>query len=244
MENQPKNISFTQEDDNESNFSELNNINYKPVVELTQKELLKKGNDEAHQMKKFLLDQERATKRQEKEYIRRQKISPKESKKSGKNEDNDSLIDEKGTEIHGRDKIILLKKVKQYKTLFPDELKGFKLKKNANVKDLTDAILEMEVLVETSDVDTFMMDSIISSIKMIEPLTANYQNYDIRGMADLLKSNKQFNTLSKQLFIKYNVFSQVPLEIQMVMVIMTTGWLCTNKNKAKNQINSYLDETI
>ena len=215
-DNEPENISFSQ-DDNDSFLGELNTDNYKPVVELTQKELLKKGNDDARQMKKFILDQERERKLQEKEFIRQQKLSLKESKKSVKNEDNDSLYDEKGTEIHGRDKIILLKKVKQYKTLFPDELKGFKLKKNASQKDLTDAILEMEVLVETSNVDSFMMDSIISSIKVIEPLTANFQNYDIRGMADLLKSNKQFHTLSKQLFIKYNLYFVFHTKLQVAI---------------------------
>jgi hypothetical protein len=137
-----------------------------------------------------------------------------------------------------------LKKVKQYKSLFPEELKTFKIKKNPNITELSDALTEMEVLVETHSVDGFLMDSVLQCIKLIENVSSVSSNYDIRGCADLLKSNKQFNTLAKQLFIKYNVFSSVPAEYQMILLVSTTAYICTNKNKNKHQIDAYLNETI
>ena len=146
--------------------------------------------------------------------------------------------------IQGRDKILLLKKIKQYKSLFPTELKTFKIKKNPNCKDLEDALSEMEVLVETNGIDGFLMDSILQSLKMVEGASAMTQNYDIRGLSDLLKANKQFHSLCKQLFIKYNVFSAVPCEYQLLMIVTTTAYVCTQKNKNKHHINAYLDGTV
>ena len=135
-DNEPENISFSA--DSELDFlAELNNDNYKPVSELTAKQLLKQGKDEARQMKQFIMEQERDMKKQQKENERIQKLSLKETKKSLKNEDSDSLFDEKGTPILGKDRILLLKKVKQYKSLFPAELKTFKVKKNPTTKDLS-----------------------------------------------------------------------------------------------------------
>ena len=43
--------------------------------------------------------------------------------------DNDDIFGNKGTEIQGKDKIILLTKIKQYKNLFQKELSKFRIKK-------------------------------------------------------------------------------------------------------------------
>ena len=119
-------------------------------------------------MKTELLEQERADKRHAKESKRIEAAQLKESKKRPKqtDEDADSLFGGQPTEIMGKDKILLLRKAKQYKTLFPSELKTFKLKKDPSVKDLTDAISEMEVIIETGGVNEFLEDSVIQCMNI------------------------------------------------------------------------------
>jgi hypothetical protein len=68
--------------------------------------------------------------------------------------------------------------------------------------------------------------------------------YDISGTADMLKSNDQFHNLIKQLYVKYNVFSKIPAEFQLVLLIGTTSMLCCSKNAKKKQLESFLNEKI
>jgi hypothetical protein len=229
--------------ENENIFlEELQNNIYVEKTELTEKEIKRAEKDEIKTNKLIALEKQRDFKRN----LREQKLELKEfSKKLKKNydknidvEDNDEV-----TEILGRDKIILLKKIKQYKSLFPNELGKFKIKKNPKNEDLQEALDEMAVLVEVNNVDGFLMDSILQSLKMIEGVSS-LTKYDVRGMADLLKNNKEFHNLCKQLFIKYNIFSNVPPEYQILLIISTTAFICVNKNKNKSSINAYLDETV
>ena len=145
---------------------------------------------------------------------------------------------------YGADKIILLKKIKQYKSLFPAETKGFKIKKNPSIKDLQDALQELEVLVETNNVDEFLTDAIFQILKLVEVGSSMTTNYNVTGMVDLLKMNKQFLQLSKQLMIKYGCYSRVPPEYQMVMIVSTTAYICMNKNKRKAELEDYLNQPI
>ena len=144
----------------------------------------------------------------------------------------------------GKDKILLLRKAKQYKTLFPVELKTFKLKKNPTVKDLADAVNEMEIMVETGGVNEFLEDSVIQCIKIIENVSAISPRYDVRGMSMMLQGNPQFKKLAKILFVKYNVYQNIPPEFQMLMLVGTTAMLANNKNRAKDDINAYLNSPV
>ena len=192
--------------------------------------------------KKMLQEQERENKRQAKEAKREEVARMKEMKK--KEDDNDSLFGGEPTEIMGKDKILLLRKAKQYKTLFPVELKTFKLKKNPSVKDLADAVEEMEIMVETGGVNEFLEDSVIQCIKLIENVSAISPRYDVRGMSLMLQSNPQFKKLSKILFVKYNVYQNIPPEFQMLMLVSTCAMLANNKNRAKGEIDAYLNGTV
>jgi hypothetical protein len=148
-----------------------------------------------------------------------------------------------GSEILGRDKRILLTKIRQYKSLFPETFKTFKIKANANVQELQTYLDEMDSIVECDSVEQFLLDSILQSIKLIEGVSS-YTKYDIQGLADLLKANKQFNQLAKQLFIKYKVFNAVPPEFQLVMLDSTTAYICNCKNKRKGELNDYLNQPV
>ena len=133
--------------------------------------------------------------------IRPQRTKVKREKKS-QFEDENSLFSERGTEILGQERRVLLSKIQQYKNLFPDELKKFKIKKNCSTHDLQLYLEEMEVIVNTDSVEQFLTDSIIQCIKLKEGISS-YSKYDISGCADMSKGNKQFHTLCKQLYIKY-----------------------------------------
>lgn len=203
---------------------------------------------------------EKDQKKFEKELERQHKLSIKEQEKQAKemakqmtrqtktvsfssDPDND-LFSEKGTELLGRDRIILLKKINQYKQLFPDKLKSFKIKKNPTTEELTQCLEEMSVLIDVSSIDEFVSDSVFSCIKIVEGVTAKSQNYNITGLSNALKSNPQFNNLLKILYIKYNTFSNIPPEYQVVMIVATTSWLMMGKNKNRKEIDAFLNQPV
>jgi hypothetical protein len=145
--------------------------------------------------------------------------------------------------ILGKDRRILTSKIQQYKNLFPEILGKFKLKKNPTIEDLQEAFDEMDVIVNCSSVEDFLNDSILQCLKMIEG-ASSYTRYDVSGMSDLLRQNKQFHQLSKMLYIKYKVFSNIPPEYQMVMLMATTAYVCVEKNKRKASLEEYLNTAI
>lgn len=158
-------------------------------------------------------------------------------------EDDNSLFDEKGTEILGKDRRMLLSKIRQYKSLFPEELKKFKIKKNCSIEDLNLYLEEMETIVNCGSVEQFLTDSILQCIKLTEGISS-YTRHDITGCADILKSNKQFHTLCKQLYIKYKVFSNIPPEYSIIILVSTTAYMCKVKNSRKKELEVFLNTKI
>jgi hypothetical protein len=180
----------------------------------------------------------------EKTIIFKMPKAPKQKPIKSMLEDDDSLFDEVGSEIVGRDRRELISKLNQYKNLFPEELKKFKVKKNATTEELQVYLTEMECIVDTSSVENFLTDSILQCIRMVEGASSYSNRYDIRGCSDLLKSNKQFHSLCKQLYVKYKVFSKVPPEYQLLMLVSTTAYICNHKNRNKESLETYLNEPI
>ena len=180
----------------------------------------------------------------EKTIIFKMPKAPKQKPIKSMLEDDDSLFDEVGSEIVGRDRRELISKLNQYKNLFPEELKKFKVKKNASTEELQVYLTEMECIVDTSSVENFLTDSILQCIRMVEGASSYSNRYDIRGCSDLLKSNKQFHSLCKQLYVKYKVFSKVPQEYQLLMLVSTTAYICNHKNRNKESLETYLNEPI
>ena len=186
---------------------------------------------------------EKEQKLQEKEFKEQAKIHKKNQLKEQKVNsifETSDLFDETGTEIIGRDRRVIINKLNQYRSLFPKELSKFKVKKGASVDELQAYLQEMSTIVECSSYDNFLSDSIIQTVKLIEGATQPTR-YDISGCADMLKANPQFNNLLKQLYVKYNVFSKIPPEIQMVLLVSTTAYICVNKNKNKASLTNYLN---
>ena len=195
----------------------------------------------------------------EKELIQNQKENEKMTKKEEKQRENERkrlekilmkqpIIKHKEEVVEeptdGVDKIRLQIRIKKYIELFPDECKDFKIKKNPTKEQLEEHIKELEILSESGGLDTFMNDMIFECIKGAEQLSSYTENFNVSGLSMLLKSNKKFNKLCKQLQLKYNLFVNVPIEIQLVLIISTTSMLCLNKNKNKASLDKYLDEEI
>lgn len=215
---------------------------------IQEREQKKNAAEEEKKYKQLLKMQERLIKAEEKENKKSKKSTKSNnvcfSMSSDEEECDDNIFSENGTEILGREKMILLSKVSQFKQLFPEKLKSFKIKKNSSVEDLKMYIVEMESIIEVSNIDQFLYDGIIQSIKVVEGVTSYTKNYNVKGMADMLKVNVQFNNLCKLLFIKYHIFSAVPVEYQILMIFSTTAVLCMQKNKNKDQINEFLNQKI
>lgn len=253
MENQNddyENEDYDENDDYDENETcdFLANLESDKYLEpMTEKEQMKNQK----QMDKLKKDFEKNEKKKEAQDEKRRKQQVRDEKelekmKKTKKEplDNDGEIySDNATKILGRDRLIILKKINQYKSLFPNQLSKFKIKKNPSLEDLTVALEECASLVEVNTADEFMLQSIMESIKMVEGYSAD-TIYDIRGMSLALSSSHQFNILIKLMFVKYGMFSNVPVEYQLCMVIFSTGYLVIQKNKSKHQINAYLNETI
>ena len=221
--------------EDEDELNELSNANFVEKPELTKEEIkLQKMNAKIELQKQKAF--ERARIAEEK------RLAKEEAKKPLENED--EIFDNNGSPILGADKRTLLAKITSYKALFPVELKGFKVKRNASVEVLQEYLNEMDSIVNTSNIDQFFTEGIIHSIRLIEGVSTNYKNYDVSGMADLLKSNKEFHSLAKRLMLKYSLFSAVPIEYQMMMLITTTAYLCRQKNLKKNELNNFLNQPM
>ena len=227
-------------------LADLNNVNFREPPtkeelkekEKMQKEIEKNQQKAAKAEKSSRLDLDSIFKR-----AKAQNVPKPPKPQKSQYEDDNSLFDDKGTELLGRDKRMLLSKIQQYKSLFPDELGKFKIKKNCSAEDLKLYLTEMESIVDTSSVEQFLTDSILQCIKMTEGLSS-YTKYDITGCADLLKANKQFHTLTKQMYIKYKVFNNVPPEYSLAVLVATTAYICKNKNTKKKEIESFLNQPI
>jgi len=223
------------EDDNFLN--DLNNTNYKPNEPII-KEV--KTKDKPFDLSK-IINQHKTKQPSNFNLDSNNLLERIKNKSTKKNEIDDSMFSQNGSEILGRDKRILLTKIRQYKSLFPDIFKTFKIKLNATSQELQNYIDEMDSIVESDSCEQFLLDSILQCIKLIEGVSS-YTRYDIQGLADLLKQNKQFHQLCKQLFIKYKIFTALPIESQMVIMVTTSAYICNSKNKRRNEMSEYLNQ--
>jgi len=183
-------------DMNEPFLEELNSNNYKePPTEQEKKNIEKSFKETLKQKQKHVKIQEKVNSVYE----------------------SSDLFDENGSEIIGRDRRVIINKLNQYRNLFPKELSKFKVKKGATTQELNAYLDEMATIVETSSYDNFLTDSILQAIKLVEN-GSKYTRHDITGCAEMLKANPQFNSLMKQLFVKYNVFHKIPCEFQLLYI--------------------------
>ena len=150
-------------------------------------------------------------------------------------EDDTDVFSNEGSEIFGLEKRTLLKKVQQYKFLFPKELKGFKIKKKATVIELKAYVQECETIVSLDGTEAFVLDGPYQAISVVEGVSSMTQDLDITGLSQMLKGNLQFQQLAKILFVKYNTFSRVAPEYQASFIVLTTAYICKMSNSQRKK---------
>ena len=233
---------------NTKNLMEENLVNQ--LENLQNDKYISKSNLEKQEKinkKQQLDDEKKNEKEQNKAFkaqnraIQEEKIDAKQQEKKEKEEQQNE--DDETQFFLGKDRRQLLNRISQYKELFSNELKTFKIKKGSSVEELQAYIIEIQCVIETSSIDTFLMDSIYTAMNLIEPMTVKTK-FNIRGLTDLLKSNKQFNSLTKQIFLKYGCYSNVGPEYQCLLIIVSSVYITVNKNNNRSSIESYLNEKI
>ena len=150
-------------------------------------------------------------------------------------DDDPEMFSKDGSQILGSEKRTLIKKVQQYKFLFKNELKGFKIKKHATVEELKAYIQECETIVSLDGTEQFVLDGLYQAIAVVEGVTALTQDWDVTGLSLMLKGNLQFQQLAKILFVKYNTFSKVAPEYQATFIVLTTAYICKMGNSQRKK---------
>ena len=210
-------------------LEELNNDNY---VSKSETEKKKKENE------KELNKQQKIDKKNLQAELLQEKIKQKkeesENKKIKESEDY--------TEIYGS-KLEQINTINKYKLLFPNELENFTYNKKSNSEQLAIIIEEIKTIVELQAVDTFLTNSIYDAILMIEPYSKPTK-YDISGISASLRVNPNVDKLLKQIILKYNFCGNTSPELQLLIIVITTGYMTIQKNNNKESINKYLDQKI
>ena len=232
------NILNTKELIEENLLENLQNDKYISKINL-EKEQKNNKKQQLDEEKKNEKEQNKAFKAQNRA-IQQEKIDAKQQEKKQKEQEQ---TEDDESQFLGKDRRQLLNRISQYKELFSEELKTFKIKKGSSVEDLKAYIIEIQCIIETSSIDTFLMDSVYSSLNLIEPLT-DKTKYNLTGLTILLKNNKQFNSLTKQMLLKYGCYSNVAPEYQILLIIVSSVYITVNKNNNRSSIESYLNEKI
>lgn len=156
------------------------------------------------------------------------------------------LFGAQASPILGADKRELLMKLKEYRTLFSDipEVKSFKVKENATPEQLQAALDELDIIVSSSTVQSMCDEMILSSIRMVEAVSTRTPRFDISGTADLLKQNPEFHRLCKQLTIKYRVFTRLPPEYQLLLMVSSTAMIARQANLRRSEVEGLLNHSL
>ena len=216
-----------------NNLDDLQNDRYISKIELEK------------QLKIELKQKDDYEKKNEKEINKNIRNNKRIAEQEKINEKNKEKIDEEEEpQFIGKNRRELYNNILKYKELFPDELKTFKIKKNSSVDELKNYISEIQCIIETTSIDCFLVDSIYTAMSFIEPITSKTKNFNLTGLTNLLKSNKQFNNLFKQMMLKYGCYNNVSVEYQTLLIIISSVYITVQKNHNRQNIENYLNEKI
>ena len=216
----------------------LQNNNYISKIEMEkQLKMELKEKDDIEKKNEKLINK---SIKNEKRIMHQEKINKQKKIDEEINEDQD----EEEEQFQGKNRRELNNTILKYQELFPSELQKFKIKKNSSAEELKQYILEIQCIIETSCTDSFITDSIYTAMSYIEPITSKTK-YNISGLTLILKSNKEFNKLCKQLMLKYGCFSSsISIEYQTLLIIISSVYITITTNSNRKSIEKYLDEKI
>jgi hypothetical protein len=210
---------------NETSFDDLNNVNFKKE-EVKEEVKIKEVKIKMNKKSKLIIDDDA-------------------------NDDEEGLFSDNPTVLCGKNKLVLIQKIKKYKALFKTELKGFKICKDQTEEQLNECIDEIQIKLQLGSIDGFILEGILQSLTYVETMSSKTK-YNITGLSNLLKSNPQFNSLAKQLAMKYNKVSQIPVEIQLLLCVGGGAYMCvlSNQNKpnipppSNQSVNDFLNQKV
>ena len=220
--------------DNNDFLQEMENDTYVNQIEIDKQQDIQDKKQNKIDIKQNKIDNKisKAQKLEEKQRKIEEKIKEKEENKINES-----------TEIITKTKRQLLAKINKYKKLFKSELNDYKINKNASEDQLKIHITNIQDLLDNNEVDNYINDSIYHCIKMIEGFTSKTK-YDITGLSSMLKMNENFDVMCKKLMLKYNCFSNTPIEYQFLMCISTSIYLSIQMNKSKPAMEQFLNQKI
>ena len=127
--------------------------------------------------------------------------------------------------------------------MYKNELSDYKINKRCTESELEEHIKNIEGILDTIEIDTFINDSIFHSISLLENFTINTK-YNIKGLSSMLKLNNQFMNLTNRLMLNYDFFKSTPSEYQMVMCITTSIYLTIQKDQCRPALNEFMNQKI
>jgi hypothetical protein len=148
------------------------------------------------------------------------------------------------TPILGKNRREQLTRVHEFKALFPNELKHFKIKPKATDEEIEDAIREMETIVSCGGIQNMLNEALLTAIQVTEGISSRTQNFDITGTANALRQNPEFYRLCKLCWIKYKVFSNCPPEFQLALIVGSTALMMRQQNSKKKVVSSMLNTPL
>lgn len=154
------------------------------------------------------------------------------------------LFSSEPTPIMGKNRRELLTRLSEYRTLFPQELKTFKVKQNATDAQLQEALDEAETIVSCNGVGKMLDEAILTAVQTVEAVSSRTEKYDISGTADALRANPEFARLTKLIWIKHRVFANAPPEAQLMLVVASTAMIMRQRNMKKKEIDGLLSQPI
>ena len=147
-------------------MEELNNLQNDKYISKIQLELDRKKEDKLKLENEKQADKIRNREiKAQKQILEQEKINIKNEEKLEKEKEKlEDEDDEFNSQIMGRSRRELYNSISKYKELFKEELKNFKIKKTASVEELQSYISEMQVIIETTSIDSFLMDSLYTGL--------------------------------------------------------------------------------
>ncbi len=165
--------------------------------------------------------------------------------KAQKKEPEDAVFTENEIELLGFERLSLIKKITQYKSQFPKELSKIRVpKKNPSVEVLQRILDEIDALLDLGSIDTFVLDGVFQSLKVVEGISSLTTRFNITGLADCLKRDPTFISLAKRLLVKYGSFAQCSPESQMVFLVCVSAYMISQKNSQAAKFNAFLNEPL
>ena len=106
----------------------------------------------------------------------------------------------------------------------------------STTEDLDKYIEEVDAILATSKLDSFMTEAVHYIINVVEKMSLMTKDYDLSGLSDSLRNNREFQDLIRLLSIKYNTFQNVSPEIQLAIIVASTSYITIMTNRQKKKM--------